>query len=449
MNKKIEEFLRTLMSARGLLGLYAESHSEFKATFDKAYMIILDILNELDDLTIGIIGDEFVYKTELFEKLSIHLKETIAFLKGIGIERLSFYPGLEKAELLAFLKFILPGREDDAEAMVSYFTDHRIRNITAGKIKTGISSDGPADETSFTQKIPASLEEVYDLSLEVVTQSIEKVLSFKTLDSRNLKTTITSVMTNLLGAHQEFLKLSTVKRYDIITFMHILKVSILAMHFSSRLGFDREDIMEIGLAALFHDIGKIYISRKIIKKPDALTKDEFQMVANHTQIGAEIMLNYVDSLGILPVIVAYEHHVKYDGKGYPRLAPHHKPHIVSRITALCDVYDALSERRSYKDNFAPDMVYSIMKKGRGEHFDPLLFDKFFEAVGVWPIGSIIELTDGRIALVRDVNSEAIESPIVQPIKSDERIDLSKTTKTLVIKRCLNPRLDGAQYLQYL
>lgn len=449
MNKRIEDFLRALMAARGLLSLYSESHNQFQTAFDKAYAMVQDMLEELDVLTIGIVGEEFVHKTEIFEKLSIHLKETIIFLKDIGIERLTFYPGIEKAELLAFMKYILPGREDDPQAMADYFTDHRIRNIVVSRIKAGISSDGPENMPAFTHKVPQSMDEVYDISLEVVTESIEKVLSHTSLDSRNLKATITSVMTNLLGAHQEFLKLSTVKRYDVVTFMHILKVSILAMHFSSYLGFDRDDIMEIGLAALFHDIGKIYISRKIIKKPDALTKDEFQMVANHAQIGAEIMLSYVDSLGILPVIVAYEHHVKYDGKGYPRLAHDHKPHMAARITALCDVYDALSERRSYKDNFAPDMVYSIMKKGRDEHFEPLLFDKFFEAVGVWPIGSIIELTDSRIAIVRDINHTAIESPIVQPIGSDERIDLKETTKTLVIKRCLNPRTDGERYLQYI
>jgi len=447
MNKKIEDFIRSLMSARGTLSLYSEKHSEFQEALEKAHLLIEEILNEVEELTVGIVGEEFVYKNEIFTNLSNHLKNVIVFLISIGIERIVFYPGVEKEELVAFIKYIMPGREENEEEMLEYFTINRIRNITAGKIKAGTVNDEALPE--IAPKLPKTIEQVFDNSLDVVTQSIEKVLERGKLDSQNLKTTIASVMTNLLGEHQEFLKLSTVKRYDLLTFMHILKVSILAMHFSSRLGFENEDILEIGLAALFHDIGKIYISRKVIKKPDKLTKREFDMVASHTHIGAEIMLNYVDSLGILPVIVAYEHHVKHDGRGYPRLASYHKPHIASRIASICDVYDALSERRSYKDNFSPDMVYAIMKKGRGEHFDSELFDKFFETIGVWPIGSIVELSNGQIAIVRDVNPEEIELPIIQITGSDEKIDLKKNWEELTVNRSLNPRTEGKDYLKYL
>jgi putative nucleotidyltransferase with HDIG domain len=452
MNDRIENFIRALMSARGTLSLYSDKHLEYKESLEKAHRLISDILNEVDEVVIGIVGDEFVYQNEIFTNLSMHLKDVTAFLTDIGIERMVFYPGVEKEELGAFIQYIMPGREYNEEEMFEYFTQNRIRNIAAGRIKAGGIGGEKNDMIDLSAAIdilPKTIEQVYENSLDVVTNSIENVLDKGMLDTRNLKTTIASVMTNLLGEHQEFLKLSTVKRYDVMTFMHILKVSILSMHFSSQLGFENEDILDIGLAALFHDIGKIYISRKVIKKPDKLTKREFDLIASHTHIGAEIMLNYVDSLGILPVIVAFEHHVKYDGRGYPKLKPYHKLHIASQITSLCDVYDALSERRSYKDNFSPDMVYAIMKKGRGEHFNPNLFDKFFETVGVWPIGAIVELSDKRIAIVRDINPDDIEAPIVQITGSDEKIDLKSTNGTLAIKRSLNPQTDGKIYLRYI
>jgi putative nucleotidyltransferase with HDIG domain len=445
MINKIEDLIRTLMAARGILSLYTETHSEFLSAMTKAYTLLEEIFEETDELTIGIIGDEFVYQSEIFTKLSTHLHDVIVYLKSIGIEKIVFHHGLEKDEVIHFLRFIMPGRSDNPEEMADYFTEHRIRNIVAGKIKSLVSSDGIADRLI---QLPKDMSSLYDTSLHVVTQSIENVLDSGKLDSRNLKSTITNVMTNLLGEHQEFLKLSTVKRYDMATFMHILKVSILAMHFSSHLGFKNEDILDIGLAALFHDIGKIYISRRVIKKPDALTKAEFEMIASHTTIGAEIMLGYVESLGKLPVIVAYEHHVKFDGKGYPKLASYHTPHIASRITALCDVYDALSERRSYKDTFTPDVVYSIMKKGRGEHFDPELFDTFFQVVGVWPVGSIVKLSNEKIAIVRTVNHSNIHKPNVQIVNETEIINLDEK-KDLYIVQSLNPRTDGEPYIQYI
>jgi len=446
MNTKVEDLIRTMMSARGILSLYSDKHVEFTAAINKAHSILEDIFTEVDELTIGIVGEEFVFKSEIFSKLSDHLRDVIRYLKKIGVERIVFHPGIEKEELTHFLRFIMPGREEDPDAMMEYFTKHRIRNIVAGKIKAGFTSDGANIPSNV--KIPKNFGQIYDNSIEVVSKSIENVLDTGQLDSRGLKSTISNVMTNLLGQHQEFLKLSTVKRYDLVTFMHILKVSILSMHFASQLGFENEDILDIGLAALFHDIGKIYISRKVIKKPDKLSKDEFDAVTRHTQIGAEIMLGYVDTLGMLPVIVAYEHHVKFDGKGYPKLASYHKPHIASRITSLCDVYDALSERRSYKDNFTPDVVYDIMKKGRGEHFDPELFDKFFQIVGIWPVGTIVTLSDSRIAIVRDVNHNNIEKPVVQPINEDDHINLDDQTD-LTITGSLNPRTTGEQYIQYI
>jgi hypothetical protein len=113
------------------------------------------------------------------------------------------------------------------------------------------------------------------------------------------------------------------------------------------------------------------------------------------------------------------------------------------------VYDALTERRSYKDNYTPDMVYAVMRRGRGDHFAPDLFDKFFETVGIWPIGSIVELSDARIAIVRDINRDNIDAPIVQIIDSDENIDLSNTVGKTTIRRSLNPRTDGEQYIKFL
>jgi putative nucleotidyltransferase with HDIG domain len=259
-------------------------------------------------------------------------------------------------------------------------------------------------------------------------------------------------MENLMGRYQDFLNFATLKRYDLKTFFHVMNVCILSMYFSSKLGFSKEEILEIGSAALFHDIGKLYISRKIIQKPAKLTDEEFARIKSHVIIGAEIMLKYADSLGILPVIVCFEHHLKYDLSGYPKLAFIQRPHIASLIVCICDVYDALCQRRGYKADYPPNMIYDIMIREKGATFEPVLLEKFFKIMGVWPVGTIVALSDGRIAVVRQVNEDDIFFPkveVIWPADKREAVDLRTLKEKNKIERSLNPLAEGKDYLSLI
>ena len=199
-------------------------------------------------------------------------------------------------------------------------------------------------------------------------------------------------------------------------------------------------------------MGKIAISQKVINKPTILTTEEMNYVKSHTVLGAEILLQYVDSLGILPVMIAFEHHLHYDLKGYPRLAYSRKPHLLSLMVTLCDCYDALCQRRSYKRAYSPEIIYNIMLKGRGKLFEPKLFDKFFGFLGCYPIGTIIELNSGAIGVVRAQNEDSIFSPKVEIISdSDDKgkiIDLDKL-ETVSIKKSMNPLAEGKRYISFI
>lgn len=272
------------------------------------------------------------------------------------------------------------------------------------------------------------------------------------VDQLTVKFAINNVMESLMTQHQDLLKLSTLRRYDPGTFAHLLNVSILSMYFSSRLGFAKDVVLNIGVAALFHDIGKLYISRKVIRKSDRLTEEEFAQIKSHTILGSALLLKYVDTLGIIPAVVSFEHHLKYNLKGYPKPAFPQKPHIASLIVSICDVYDALSQRRGYKADYPPDKIYSMMMEEKGSSFDPELADKFFKIMGVWPIGSIVSLSDGRIAVVRDENEDDILSPkveIIHPADKKEIIDLRERKDSLKIERFLNPWTEGKEFLHLI
>lgn len=446
MIEKIEEFLKNLTSSLQVAKIYTINHPRFNNTIDQVYDMLQDILSSSKELVIGIVGEELAYNKEIFFELSRKIQGVILFFKEIGIEKLCFYQGVEKKELIDFILCLIKYSPQSKVNIQDYISNSGIRNITTGKIK--ISSGGIPQEN-----MKESLEcfRKYEDSFENIMQSLDSVLNNNSINYQELKFTMADVMENIITRYKELLRLSAVKKYDVSTFTHIFNVSVLSMHLSSKLGFSREDVLNIGLAALFHDIGKLYISRNIVKKADKLTTEEFSKISSHTVMGSVILLNYVNTLGILPVVVAFEHHLKYDGSGYPKLEFFHQPHVVSKIVSICDVYDALTQRRSYKRDYPPDRVFELMLKEKGRSFDPVLLDKFFEIMGVWPVGTIVVLSNDAVAIVREQNEGDIFSPQVEIISSQGNrtvIDLKQKTELKIVKS-LNPLSQGKDFVSLI
>ena len=152
----------------------------------------------------------------------------------------------------------------------------------------------------------------------------------------------------------------------------------------------------------------------------------------------------------VPALVAFEHHRNFDGSGYPKLPFVVKSHLASLIVSICDVYDALTSRRTYKADYPPEAIYKLMMRQRGTRYHPELLDIFFKIMGVWPKSSIVKLNDSRIAIVREINEDEIFSPKVEVVSSEPcgLIDLSKETD-LKIEKTLNTLFEGQEYLERL
>ena len=440
MLAKVEKAFKELLTCLQTIKMYGEVHPMFEKSLDKAHLAFEDVLAQRPEMVIGIVGDELAFEKEIFFDLGKLLRPAILYLKERNIERFAFYRGLSKDELGKFVG-VLAGSKEDFKADPQMLLAHiGVKNISIGKLKVDDRQDRGAFEGGQL--------ELYNSSVDRVNQVLSSVLNLEKIDPLGLKFSLNNIIDSLSTQRQELLKLITVKRYDVEIYAHMLNVSILAMYFSSRLGFEKNDILDIGVAALFHDIGKLYISRKTLHKAEQLSEQEFNRIKSHTVLGAEFMFEYVDSLGILPVVVSFEHHLKYDSSGYPRLPLLKKQHIVSAIVAICDVYDALSQRRGYKLDYSPDVVYNIMNKDKGSSFDPELLDKFFKVIGFWPIGSVVALNDGSIALVKSENESDIRRPkieIVSPVDKKRLVDLTQDD-SLFIQRYLNPWKEGKEYL---
>lgn len=158
---------------------------------------------------------------------------------------------------------------------------------------------------------------------------------------------------------------------------HVKRVAFLAKEIGEEMGLNEKDVEELCSAAPMHDIGKIAISDKVLKKPGPLTDDEYKAMQLHAFKGYELLRYSEKSLMRSAAIIAYEHHEHYNGKGYPRGISGDDIHVYARITALCDVFDALSSKRVYKEAWTQEKVLELIHEQRGEQFDPKVVDAFY------------------------------------------------------------------------
>ena len=421
--------------------LYTEGHPKSQEFINRLYEILTDILSTRKEFVLGIVDSELAWEDEIFFELSNKLRGLINFLEESHIQRVVFQQGLREDELSSFINFLARTKRQDQIDEKEYFSLHGIQNIRAGRLKSLVQVEDREDLREETTK-------QYGNSIDFVSGSINTVLNKEEIDFLDLRFNILNIMENFMGRHQELLNLVTVKQRDLSTFMHLLNVSLLSMYIASKLGFTKEDTLDIGIAALYHDIGKLSISLKILKKKGKLEEKEFARMKDHTLLGTRILYKYKDALGILPIVVSFEHHLRYDLMGYPKVAFPQKPHVASLIVSMCDVYDALAQKRTYKKDFPPDKIYELMIKEKGKLFDPQLLDRFFQYIGVWPVGTLVRLSDKSIAVVREINEKDIFKPVVEvlsPPKKQAKIDLSEV-KSFSISKALNPQGDGKRFL---
>ncbi len=444
MIENVKNALLYLKNAVQAGKIYTESHPKYKEFIETLFRSIQEVLKNKGEFIIGVIDGEMAWENEVFFELSDKMHGLATFMEGSRIQRIVFQQGMDVDELSRFIAFLTRTKRLDQIDEQEYFSLHGIRNIRAGRVKTAVKVEGLSPQR-------AQMAREYTTSVETVGRSLNVVLDEGDVDYLDLRFNLLGVMEHFMGKHQDLLSLVDMKRADVATFAHLLNVSVLSMFLASKLRFAREEILDVGIAALYHDIGKLAVDRKLIKKKGKLEESEFVKVKEHPYIGARILYDYREGLGTLPMIVAFEHHIRYDLSGYPKLAFPRKPHIASLIVTIADVYDALAQKRSYKKDYPPDKIYGIMNEEKGKTFDPQLLDRFFEIIGVWPIGSLVALTDGRIGLVTEVNEKAVHRPKVRIISDPEKpleIDLA-AVESPAIKKALNPKREGKKYLKLL
>ncbi len=431
---KVEGFINDLAAAAQYIKLYSPTHNIFEQSIDKAYKDAQYILQEVKVLIIGIIGDDFVFEKEIFFEFSMTstAQGLIKLFRNKGIEKVIFKPLLGIIELRTFI--ILLSDIHEINMNIGQMDYLGIENIVIDKITQPVSS------LERKEKNEIFGFSIYENYLNKVTEYSDAVLNNQEIDCLPIKIYIISIMDNL-SRLQRLSGLSAMKIRPWTPIVHTTNVSILTLLFCLKMGFEKNEIIEINISALFHDIGRFYIYKRM---------GEAINTKSHSEKGAEILIKHIKTLGKLPILVAFEHHLRHDLNGYPRLKFKYKPHIASAIVSICDVYDSFFQRRSHKYGYSPDIIYKQMMQGKGTAFDPYFLENFFRIIGIWPVGTIVLLNDGRVGVVCEENEDDIARPKVEitDYSSRKTIDL-QSNEGLKIERALNPFTEGNVYLDLI
>lgn len=443
MLNKRKKALIHLFSAMQTAKLYSKDHPLFLETIEKSHKSLKEALEKKTEIVVGMVNEELACEEEIYFDLSRKLRASILYLLDRNIEKIHIHKALTKEELSGFVVLLSSSKNELSKDSQKVLSLHGIRNIKTGKIK---------DDSLFLIEGTEDwrvLQKLYESAVDSYVRSVESILNLEEVDYIDLRFNLLNIMESFAGRHQEIMSLIEIKNKDLLTYVHLMNVSILSMHLSAKLGYSKDNVLDLGVAALFHDIGKMYISSKILKKKSKLTEREFSKIKDHAILGARILNEYKDTMGILPALVAFEHHLRYDLTGYPKVTYQKKPSTASYIVSICDVYDALAQRRTYKKDSPPNEIYEIMSKDRDKLFHPEILDRFFEVTGVWPVGTIVSLSDQSIAVVREVNEHDIFRPKVEVISPAEKkrfVDIEMEKEKINIVAPLNPFGEGKKYL---
>jgi putative nucleotidyltransferase with HDIG domain len=455
---KAKMVLRHLNNARKRAAMYPVEHPYVADSLEGLLEEFTRFFQESDSVTLSIADRDLYIEGHRLPEESIAYETLIHDLTIRGLTNITFRAGVSIPELIEFLVVSVAKPEDieqngGAKAMLA---EKNLKTISlddkllAFLGPTSVRSAEGGEEIAPSGGMQVS-KELHRFTLQTVIAAFADAQARQMVNLELVEGTVRLLVTGIVQSPEIYMGLSTVKSFHEYTFYHSVNVAILSLLMGAKLNCDANTMHRIGVAALLHDVGKVNIPEEIIDKPGALTDEEFRTIQNHSVDGAEILAEQRNADGV-SILVAAQHHAHYDLRGYPNFQSFGRLHFISHLVTVADVYDALTSNRAYSKAMLPDRAMQIILDGRGTTFHPLLAKLFANLSGLFPIGSVVELDSGELAVVCAANSTDLFRPIVKLVTHSQgdstvvhQLDLSEKHPDGKFKHSIMKSVDPAAY----
>jgi len=401
-----DELSRRLAAAIRGAQLYAPGHPLVTRSAKALVDTITLVHQSAPSVAIGIVGEELVVGELPVPRAAETMGELMRRLQQLGIERIVIDRGVHEAEVEQLVSVVARGEGSGATATLS-----RLAHIRVGRLEI------EEQVTASTGDI-ATFRRLYDHAVKVAGNLWDSASVEGAPDADVARGMVDSLAQAVAQNRTALLSLTALKNYDNYTFTHMVNVSILTMGQARGLGLDGALLREFGMAALMHDIGKVQTPSEILNKPDKLTNEEFTILKRHTVDGAEILRKTPEMPALAP-IVAFEHHLRADGTGYPA-ATRPQLNLGTALAGIADVYDAMRSQRVYHSGFPTDRILTVLRRNDGKQFDQNLVRRFVQLVGIYPVGNLVRLDTGEVAVVLKVHAPDPYRPRVRVLLDADR-----------------------------
>ena len=468
-----EGHLPTLLGTEFILGfyrlfkgttLYNRNNAIIERQTQECLQTINNAIKSEGHLSIKIVQDALYFnniairiKVDQYSIVRAFLQE----MKKRWIGELEFSEEME-AEALRDFVYLLSELEEDNEGNYLYIMrqleSRGNDSIHVGKLEFYKKGEENYPVFHESQDPKRFSKEAYFTNINLVKEMVDSVKSQKVLNVRKAKRLMQNTVNIIVLDEAALLGLANIKNYDEYTFNHSVNVAIYAIAIGQRIGIPKNYLTHLGMAALFHDIGKTKIPKEILNKTGKLLPEDLVMVRSHPIFGVETVMAMKEwgELTSRMIDVAYEHHLKYDLTGYPKPTRKRKLTLFGRIIAIADFYDTLVRPRGRnRFPYTSEKILGIMLERSGRELDPALVKVFINMIGVFPLGTLVLLNTNEIGIVVQTpeDSEQIDRPKINLLyysdgeyHKGEMVDLREMDETTgEYKRSIVRTLDPNQY----
>jgi HD-GYP domain-containing protein (c-di-GMP phosphodiesterase class II) len=414
-----------LYAALRAIRLYPLENTAVTKAGDELTALAAQLLETEHELEIRVSG-EFVFINGVRLRLDLDNYASFSHLlavfgsSGVGSLHLDRPPTAR--EWTRFLSLLLVPSTDPPATRFQHLGE-KLAQQKLDVFEIGEPMEAAADDES-RKKSKEVAKKTYAQSVSATKELMTSVRMGRSPNIKKIKRVVQTIVDQLLNEETSLIGLTTIREYDEYTFTHSVNVCIFSVALGKRLGLGKLELYDLGMAALFHDLGKSRVPAEIINKPGALTDDEWRWIAAHPWLGALALFQLRGSqdLPYRSMVVAHEHHMKIDLTGYPRPIRPRAMSMFSKIVAVADAFDAATSRRAYQTvPITPAEVIQEMRDNPRRGMDPVVVKAFMNLTGVYPVGTVVVLDTFELGIVHAVNPnpEMVSRPIVRVITDQQ------------------------------